>query len=239
MDGEAVELLGVEVMWTVEPLTKKQADALVTKRHYSRRASMFQYAFGLIENGKIEGVVVYGSPPLQVVKHALNGADFLMLELTRLVIQTKEKNAASFLIGRSLTMLPQPCAVVSYADTEFSHAGIVYQATNWLYTGATKSHDHMYLIDGKRVHPRTLASRGITNPKQWAKDNGIETVPPMYKHRYFFFNGNKKEKKALRLNLKYPVITPYPKMDQNRYDDGERVEMHLTDRNADFQQSLL
>lgn len=213
------------VGFEVKPISKKDADSLVTKRHYSRRASMFQHAFALVKDGMVEGVVVYGMPPLMVQKHSFANPTWTIFELTRLVIQTQEPNAASFLVGNSLKMLPQPSAVVSYADTEFNHCGIVYQSTNWLYTGATVSHDSMYVIDGKRTHPRTLAARGITNPKAWAKENGIETVKPMHKHRYFYFNGNRREKRDMRLALKYPVIASYPKMDQRRYDDGERVNI--------------
>lgn len=209
----------------VVALDKKTCDLFVKEKHYSRRPPMFQYGFGLVEDGKIEGVVVYGSPPAQIAKHAFVDRDFELLELTRLVVQTKTKNAASFLIAKSLRMLPAPCAVVSYADTEQAHCGIVYQATNWEYAGATVSHDSMYILDGKRVHPRTLASRGITAPKQWAKENNIEMVKPLPKHRYFYFVGSKAKKAYMKGKLKYQIGQPYPKMDQRRYDDGPTLEV--------------
>jgi hypothetical protein len=143
------------------------------------------------------------------------------------VVQTKTKNAASFLVGNSLKQLDRPSAVVSYADMEMSHCGIVYQATNWIYTGATKSHDHAYIVDGVRVHPMTLRDKGITNPKQWAKENGIETVKPMEKHRYFFLNADKYKKRNMLSNLSYPVIPAYPKCEKSRYDDGEEIVMRV------------
>lgn len=208
---------------TIEPITKKQAERFVLEKHYSHRASIFWHGFGLIESGYIVGVVVYGQPSAAVQKHAFVDRDFLFMELSRLVIQTSARNAASTLIAGSLALLPSPSAVVSYADTEHNHCGIVYQATNWLYTGATKSHDHAYVVDGKRVHPMTLRDRGITNPKQWARENGIETIAPMLKHRYFFFNGNRTEKRGMRAKLKYPILRPYPKMNQERYDDGPEI----------------
>ena len=211
--------------FSIQAISKHQADALVTARHYSRRASMFQHAFALVKGCQIEGVVVYGMPPIMVQKHSFSDPNWPIFELTRLVIQTDAPNAASFLVGNSLKMLPSPSAVVSYADTEFNHCGIVYQSTNWIYTGATVSHDHMYLIDGKRVHPRTLAARGIKSPKLWAKENNIETVKPMQKHRYFFLNGNKRERRAMLSALRYSPISSYPKMDQKRYDDGDRVDI--------------
>lgn len=221
--------------WTVEPLTKKQADFIITRRHYSRRAPVFWEAFGLVdEDGFIDGVVVYGQPSPSISKHAFEDRDFRLYELARLVIQTSKPNAASFLVGRSLRMLSeQPNAVVPYADSEWGHVGIVYQATNWIYTGATKSHDHAYLVDGQRLHPMSLRDRGITNPKEWAKENGIQTAPPMEKHRYFFLNGTPRQKKAMLAKLRYPVIGQYPKGDKRTYDAGEHIVMHVKDAMAD------
>jgi len=213
----------------VVPITKKQADVFVTQKHYSRRASIFWAGFGLEIDGKIEGVCVYGQPSPPIQRHAFKDRDFRLYELARLVVQTGEKNAASFLVGRSLQMLESPCAVVSYADTEHGHAGIIYQATNWIYTGATKSHDHAYIVDGKRVHPMTLRDRGITDPKRWAAENKIETAPPMQKHRYFFACGNKAQKKSILTRLNYPANDNYPKLPKSMYDAGPHILMAAND----------
>jgi hypothetical protein len=207
-------------------LNKKDCEQFVCKKHYSRKSSIFWAGFGLIIDGLIEGVVVYGqpSPPLQ--KHAFDKRDFKFYELSRLVIQTKRKNAASFLVAGSLRMLEKPCAVVSYADTEMGHSGIVYQSTNWIYTGSTVSHDHLYLLNGKRTHPMTLRDMGITNPKLWAKENKIQTVKPMPKHRYFYVLANSKKEKANMIkSLKYEIIHHYPKSEKTMYDDGPRINI--------------
>ena len=199
----------------------------VVQKHYSKRASIFWEAFGLVVDNKIEGCVVYGQPSPPIQKHAFFERDFKLYELSRLVIQTDIKNAASILVGRSLQMLDKPCAVVSYADTEYGHAGIVYQATNWIYTGATKSHDHVYLVNGVRTHPITLRDKGISDPKRWARENSVPTIPPAEKHRYFFFTGTKKERKSMQKKLAYHVISKYPKLPKSMYDDGPKIEMFL------------
>lgn len=209
----------------VIPLTKKKCEEFVLKKHYSRRASIFWAGFGLVENDMIVGTVVYGQPSPPIQKHAFRERDFKLYELARLVIQTKTKNAASVLVSQSLQMLDGPCAVVSYADMEQSHCGIIYQATNWIYTGATTSHDKMYLVDGKRVHPMSLRDKGITAPTEWAKENNIQMVKPHPKHRYFYLVGNKYQKKNMLGRLTYPVVNRYPKCDQARYDDGEQINM--------------
>lgn len=209
----------------VIPIDKATAELFVKQKHYSRRASVFWAAFGLEIDGKIEGVVVYGQPSPAVQKHAFRDRDFRLYELSRLVVQTTQRNAASVLVGRSLQMLPAPCAVVSYADTEQGHSGIIYQATNWTYTGATVSHDHLYLVDGERVHPMTLRDRGILDPKRWAKENGIETVRPSMKHRYFFAVGDRRERRSIMSRLAYPVVAEYPKSAHTRYDDGPTISV--------------
>jgi hypothetical protein len=216
--------------WSVQAITKKQAEAFVTAKHYSKRASIFWAAFALVIDNLIEGVVVYGQPSPPIQKYAFTNREFKLYELARLVVQTDAKNAASFLVGRSLAMLPKPNAVVSYADTEWGHSGIIYQATNWLYTGSTKSHDHAYLVDGKRIHPMTLRDKGITNPKQWAKENNIKTAPPMEKHRYFYINGtNKYENKRMLKQLAYPVQSAYPKSNKTTYDAGPILRIMAAD----------
>lgn len=205
----------------VVTIDKATAEQFVLNKHYSRRASIFWCGFALVEDGLITGVAVYGQPSPPIQRHAFKDRDFRLYELSRVVVQSKTKNAASFLVGNSLKMIePKPCAVVSYSDMEQSHCGIIYQATNWLYTGATVSHDKAYIVDGVRTHPMTLRDRGITDPGRWAKENGIQTVPPMQKHRYFYLVGDRKQKHTMRGKLNYPILSGYPKCDPRRYDDG-------------------
>lgn len=209
----------------VVKLDKKTCEIFVKKKHYSRKSSIFWAGFGLVEDNKIVGVAVYGQPSPPIQKHAFIDRDFRLYELSRVVVQTETKNAASFLVANSLKMLETPCAVVSYADMEQNHCGIIYQATNWIYTGATVSHDKLYIVDGVRLHPMSLRDKGITDPTRWAKENNIEMVKPMQKHRYFFLCGTPKQKKRMLKKLKYEVIAEYPKCEQIRYDDGDTIDI--------------
>lgn len=214
---------------------KKICDEFVSKKHYSRRPPIFWAGFALVEDGAIQGVCVFGQPSPPIQRHAFKERDFRLYELTRLVVQSKTKNASSFLVANALRMLePKPCAVISYADSEQGHCGFIYQATNWLYTGATISHDKMYLVDGKRTHPMTLRDKGITDPTRWAKENGVETVKPFPKHRYFFFVGSKAQKSRMRSLLAYPQISEYPKQDPCRYDDGPILDIRVCDDELDL-----
>jgi len=84
----------------------------------------------------------------------------------------------------------------------------------------------MYIIDGKRVHPMTLRDNGITNPKEWAIANGIKTVRPFPKHRYFYIVGSSMQKKKMIKSLRYEIVKEYPKIKPSRYDDGEKIKLN-------------
>jgi len=183
-------------------IDKKTADKWILNKHYSRRAPIFWAGFALVIDDKIEGVIIYGQPSPPIQRYSFKDRDFRLWELSRLVIQTKKKNAASFLIANSLKLLEKPCAVISYADSEQSHCGYVYQATNWLYTGAVTRHDKTYIVDGEKLHPITVRDRyGVTSIAKWAKENNIETVKQMPKHRYFYICANKRDKRKMLANL--------------------------------------
>lgn len=206
----------------VKKITKEVANSIVSKKHYSRRLGIFWEGFGLYKDDVLIGVCCYGQPSAAVQKHAFKDRDFRLYELTRLVVDPNHKNAASFLISNSIKMLSQqPCAVVSYADSAHGHSGIVYQATNWLYTGSVVSHDCLYLIDGVPTHPMTIRDRfGITKPSQYAKENNLTKIKPSPKHRYFYFVGSKSAKKEIAQKLNYSIINQYPKSEKTSYDSG-------------------
>ena len=206
----------------VRRIDKKLAEKVVSEKHYSRRLGIFWEGFGLYLEGLLLGVVCYGQPSAPIQKHAFTNRDFRLYELTRLVVDSNVANGASMLIGRSLQMLSvRPAAVISYADSAHGHAGIVYQATNWIYTGPVVSHDKLYLLDGVPTHPMTLRDRlGVTEPSKWARDNGIASVKPSPKHRYFQFVGDRRQVRSMRARLAYPPVSEYPKSEKTTYDAG-------------------
>jgi len=206
-------------------IDKKTANRWICDKHYRKTLGIFWEGFALVIDGKIEGVICYGQPSAPIQRYAFKERDFRLYELTRLVIQTDKKNAASYLIANSLKMLKEkPSAVISYADSGVNHCGIVYQATNWIYTGAVKAHDKFYMVDGEKLHPTTVRDRyGVTSPVRWAKENGIEMIPPKEKYRYFYLLGNKRQKRRMQNLLKYPVVTDYPKCSKSMYDTGEFI----------------
>lgn len=227
--------------FSVQPIEYSKAMEWCLNKHYARRKPMYQFSFALVDNeNNVQGIVVYGRPPVQIEKSVFLekiSTEYKVYELTRLVIQTTKKNGASFLIANSLKMLPKNNIVVSYADSNMNHCGIVYQSTNWIYTGSNKAHDCEYIVDGKKMHPKSITERlGITAIAKWAKENNIETIKPKEKHRYFFINADKKTKAEMIKKIRYPIINKYPKCDKQMYDAGELIDMKIKD--DVFQHSL-
>jgi hypothetical protein len=195
----------------VKQITRETAQSLICDIHYAKRMPCIKYVFGLFEGVDLVGVVSFGPPSSpQVARSVYAGLRSVVLELNRLVITTNARNAASFLIGRALRLIPTPWVVVSYADMGRGHKGYVYQATNFKYAGLSKPHDAEYIINGKRVHPRTLTARGIKNPVEWARQNGINRVSIEPKHRYVVWKG------AADKDILWKFM-PYPKGDSQRY----------------------
>lgn len=194
----------------VRLISNKEALPFLMNVHYARRIPCISYAFGLFVDGELIGVVTYGvpaSPPL--CKGIAGEKNFHnVLELNRLVIAPDEngKNYASYLVSKSLKMLPNRTFVVSYADTAWSHVGYVYQATNFLYTGMSATRTDTYQPSGK--HPRHYDKTNYNNLRQTRSA----------KHRYVYLVGDKRTKKQMLKELRYPVIKEYPKGDEIRYD---------------------
>lgn len=114
-------------------------------------------------------------------------------------------------------MLPNGTFVVSYADTAWSHVGYVYQATNFLYTGLSAKRNDTYQPNG--LHPRAYDKNNHSDLKQTRSQ----------KHRYVYLVGDKRTKKRMRSELKYPVYDKYPKGDETRYDVNNPVPILPTE----------
>jgi hypothetical protein len=202
--------------YVVEPITSKMANGLVVTNHYLHRKASTMFAFGLFDGMELIGTIIYGKPASPSLCKGVCGVDeaLRVIELTRLWVQDKTpKNTESFFIGKTLRMLPQDFdIIVSYAEIDAGHRGIVYQATNWIYTGLSDRHVQWQLESHGNKHSRHLFDEhgGINGAKAFYGD-ALQRVERPRKHRYVFFNtSNKRRKKELMAKLRYK-IQPYPK----------------------------
>mgnify|MGYP003112298765 CR=1 FL=1 len=194
----------------ITPITYDETKPFILDIHYAKRMPSITYAYGLFENKNLVGIVSYGSPPSPALCKGIAGPENknIVLELNRLVLKDNKKNQASILISASLKLLPKPRIIVSYADTEQDHIGVVYQATNFIYTGLSDKRKEWRII-GSNTHSKTVCESYSLEERK-SQPNKFEVVERPRKHRYINFIGNKTEKKDLRKKLKYPIQS-YPK----------------------------
>ena len=195
----------------VLPINSFEVEPWLLEKHYAKRMCPISYAFGLYEDNQLVGVVTYGVPASPFLCMGVCGEEHkdIVLELNRLCLNDGIKNGASFLVGKSLQMLPKPTIIVSYADTSMNHVGYIYQASNFIFTGTTKERTDMAGEDGKHSRHNLGVSENRVNRSA--------------KHRYIYFVGNKHQKKLLMNKLNYS-IEAYPKGDSQRYNSGKSVK---------------
>lgn len=200
--------------YDVRPIRPQDTYGYLREIHYARRIPSITHAFGLYRDADLVGVATYGTPASSTLCRGVCGDEFqsLVLELNRLVLRDNIKNEASRLVGSSLSLLPKPRIVISFADTAQDHLGVVYQATNFLYTGLSASFKDPRVRGLEHQHHATYA-HGLTNEEvieKYGAEN-VYFVERSRKHRYVIFVGSKTDRRRLRQALRYDVL-PYPKM---------------------------
>jgi hypothetical protein len=139
-------------------------------------------------------------------------------ELIRLWVHPDApKNTASFVVGRSLKMLPPEVGlVVSFADSGQGHAGYIYQALNFYYLGLSSEGVRYVDSTGVEVTARLANIYRIRNQEKFGDKSlaeirealGWQPVKSHAKHRYCIGTGNQKKRVTKLLQGK---ALPYPK----------------------------
>ena len=171
------------------------------KWHYSDYVNIqAKHTFCLFKNGKFDipemiGVCIYTRPAGPSAGQTYYPeAPNRVLELRRLcLIDETPKNAESYFVGRTLRWLRQNTDwefVISYADEEQGHKGVIYKASNFKYLGKTSSGKKLE-VDGKSFHIRTLSMLdrpyGVEiNRRYKAKDEGVKVIETLPKNIYTY-----------------------------------------------------
>jgi hypothetical protein len=171
------------------------------KWHYSDYVNIqAKHTFCLFRDGnfgipEMIGVCIYTRPAGPSAGQSYYPKDPMrVLELRRLcLIDDTPKNAESYFIGKTLRWLRKNTDwefILSYADPEQGHSGVIYKASNFNYLGETKVGKTLE-VDGKQFHIRTLSMLdrpyGVDiNRRYKEKDPNVKIVETMPKHIYTY-----------------------------------------------------
>jgi hypothetical protein len=203
----------------VRKIKRADCEDLILNVHYARRWPSITYAYGLFDEGHLEGCVTYGTPFSSTLRSGVAGADLSgnVLELNRLCLRSNKKNHASFLVSHSLRLLSLEvdAIVVSFADTDQGHSGTVYQAANFTYHGLSAKRTDWKIKGMEHLHGQTIADmvRGTPNRAAALREkfgSDFYLRPRSRKHRYIQIVGSRGFKAKAKRALLYGK-QPYPK----------------------------
>jgi hypothetical protein len=151
--------------------------------HYAKSIPVNTFGYSVF-NDKNEwcGVVLYGSGANNNLAMQYKLKQGNVIELVRMALNGKQESTSKAL-AVSLKLLkkdlPLVKLIISYADKDQNHNGIIYQATNWYYTGKSmvNQKDASYIIDGKRIHGKTISDKC----KRYGLVKNTENAKKVYK----------------------------------------------------------
>ena len=142
-----------------EAIIDDEIKNFIQRWHYSKssRSQQQKHVFKLVSklDDTLVGVAIYGNP----MGKSYNGSN--TIELRRLcLIDETPRNSESFFIAKTLRWLAKNTRyeqVVSFADPNHGHAGIIYKASNFKYDGLEKTNCSYIIQHGdKQIHKRQM-----------------------------------------------------------------------------------
>ena len=206
----------------VKEIDKRDTYDFILNKHYAQRKPSISYAYGLFIDNKLEGILTIGKPASNSLCEGVCGADYkqYVYELNRLCVnEGLPKNTLSQFVSKVLKDLSNTKIIlISYADEGANHHGYIYQATNWIYIGKTKSITDKYTTNGNH-------SRHYTDEYNYLRKFRSS------KYRYIYIPNKKFKKEVLKV-LKYDIIDEYPKGDTKRFVLGEKIKTKVINTNT-------
>jgi len=158
--------------------------------HYAKAVPSVSLAYSVFNNlNEWCGVVCFGLGATNNIAKPYGLNQGQVIELVRMALNGKQQSTTKAM-AIALRIIkkdaPNVKLVVSYADSEKGHFGVIYQATNWIYTGY--SVDSNLIVNGKREHRRTLGSRFGTCSSKELKKMGynVEILKTKPKYKYIY-----------------------------------------------------
>ena len=158
-------------MSKVKSLTVRLVDRSVVKEfveewHYSKSINGVKasYCFGLYDVEVLIGAMIYGTLGMANAWKKYADSEQEVLELRRLCcIDDTPKNTESYFIGKTLKYLKRLKTIkkiVSYADCNQGHEGVIYKASNFEFLGKTSAGKVIIRKeDGRQYHDKSIRTK--------------------------------------------------------------------------------
>jgi len=193
--------MALQGYWVQETTFNHSVRKFLKRWHYSDYVNIqSKHTFCLFREGnfgipEMVGVCIYTRPagPSAGQSYYPEAPD-KVLELRRLcLIDETPKNAESFFVSRTIKWLKGNTDwefILSYADMEQGHSGVIYRASNFEYLGVTGAGKTLE-VDGKRFHIRTLSMLdrpyGVEiNRRYKEKDPNVKVLETLPKNIYIY-----------------------------------------------------
>lgn len=160
--------------YRVEAVNASVIREYVETHHYSHSINGLKVTqcYALYEGDVLRGALMFGQLTTTAWKK-YGEAESDVVELRRMVVADEcPRNTNSWFMSKAIKDFKRRFdykVCVSYADPEHGHAGIVYQASNWLYVGETAADTVLETPEGKRYHSRALRTKYKGQLKPFAK----------------------------------------------------------------------
>lgn len=160
--------------YKVKLCDRKYIKDFIEMWHYSKNINGLKsnFCFGLFNNNNLIGAMIYGQIAMANVWKKYVQKENQLIELRRLCCIDKTlKNTESYFIGYTLRWLKKNTEyvkVISYADTNYNHQGIIYQASNFAFKGMTNK-GKVIVYNNKIYHDKTIRTKYKGKLKPYAK----------------------------------------------------------------------
>lgn len=173
--------------YDVRYVTRKDISKFIEQWHYSGSINgcISDYCFGLYDNDTLIGALFYGRMAMAGQYKKFGETESDVTELRRLCcIDDTPKNTESYFIGATLRWLKKNTKlknVVSYADIEHGHSGVIYKASNFILNGK-RAGARVILFEGKRYHDKSIRSKynGVLKPYAIRLIDALENGSAVY-----------------------------------------------------------
>lgn len=175
--------------YVVKQVNRKDIRTFIEDNHYSGNINgvISDYCFAMYDTDEqMVGAAIFGRMAMAGQWKRFGDAAEDVIELRRLCCLNEAfRNSESYMIGKMLRWLKRNTkhkVVVSYADAEHNHSGVIYRASNFVYEGFRKG-AKVIVWNGKQYHDKTIRTmyNGVLKPFAERVKSALDTGEATYK----------------------------------------------------------